>query len=159
MKVTFLYKFFFFRYSTSKFSFFNFSLSQSHEYLSPWNLNSQANSKPYPAKFVTHAFQMTEELSEIANDHGNEEILCSKWPADILRNLKIREPQKQTGVDSYFLPARGHFENDNHLICIKYCMFFFSSVPLFRSTSSSICTLFKRQVVYYWPMVFNTHSV
>ena len=39
---------FFFCYSTSKFSFFNFSLSQSHEKFSPWNLNSQGNSKPYP---------------------------------------------------------------------------------------------------------------
>ena len=37
-----------FYYSKSKFSFFNFSSSQSHENSSLWNFNPQGNSKPYP---------------------------------------------------------------------------------------------------------------
>ena len=57
-------------------------------------------------KSVTHALQMTEELSEFANSHGNEELSNTLLKvSDILRDLKIREPQKQTRIDSYFLPT------------------------------------------------------
>ena len=72
---------FFFRYNTSKFSFF----------------------KEPTVKSVTHALQMTEELSEFANYHGNEELSNTLFKvSDFLRDLKIREPQKQTWIDSYF---------------------------------------------------------
>ena len=54
-------------------------------------------------KSVTHALQMTEELSEFANYHGNEELSNTLLKvSDILRDLKIREPQKQTRIDGYF---------------------------------------------------------
>ena len=57
-------------------------------------------------KSVTHALQMTEGLSEFANYHGNEELSNTLLKvSDILRDLKIREPQKQTRIDSYFLPT------------------------------------------------------
>ena len=57
-------------------------------------------------KSVTHALQMTEELSEFANSHDNEELSNTLLKvSDILRDLKIREPQKQTRIDSYFLPT------------------------------------------------------
>ena len=57
-------------------------------------------------KSVTHALQMTEELSEFANYHGNEELSNTLLKvSDALRDLKIREPQKQTRIDSYFLPT------------------------------------------------------
>ena len=80
-------------------------------------------------KSVTHALKMTEELSEFANYHGNKELSNTLLKvSDILRDLKIREPQKQTRIDSYFLPTCGHFENDNHLMCIKCCMYYFCSV-------------------------------
>ena len=46
---------------------------------------------------------MTEELSEFANYHGNEELSNTLFKvSDFLRDLKIREPQKQTWIDSYF---------------------------------------------------------
>ena len=57
-------------------------------------------------KSVTHALQMSEELSEFANYHDNEELSNTLLKvSDILRDLKIREPQKQTRIDSYFLPT------------------------------------------------------
>ena len=62
--------------------------------------------KQATVKSVTHALQMTEELSEFANYHGNEELSNTLLKvSDILRDLKIREPQKQTRIDSYFLPT------------------------------------------------------
>ena len=46
---------------------------------------------------------MTEELSEFANYHGNEELSNTLFKvSDFLRDLKIREPQKQTWIYSYF---------------------------------------------------------
>ena len=49
---------------------------------------------------------MTEELLEFANYHGNEELSNTLLKvSDILRVLKIRELQKQTHIDSYFLPT------------------------------------------------------
>ena len=46
---------------------------------------------------------MTKELSEFANYHGNEELSNTLFKvSDFLRDLKIREPQKQTWIDSYF---------------------------------------------------------
>ena len=46
---------------------------------------------------------MTEELSEFANYHGNEELSNTLFKvSDFLRDLKIRESQKQTWIDSYF---------------------------------------------------------
>ena len=46
---------------------------------------------------------MTEELSEFANYHGNETLSNTLFKvSDFLRDLKIREPQKQTWIDSYF---------------------------------------------------------
>ena len=57
-------------------------------------------------KSVTHALQMTEELLEFTNYHGNDELSNTLLKvSDILRDLKIREPQKQTRIDSYFLPT------------------------------------------------------
>ena len=54
-------------------------------------------------KSVTHALQMTEEISEFAKYHGNEELSNTLFKvSDILRDLKIREPQKHTRIDSYF---------------------------------------------------------
>ena len=62
--------------------------------------------KQATVKSVTHALQMTEELSEFANYHGNEELSNTLLKvSDALRDLKIREPQKQTRIDSYFLPT------------------------------------------------------
>ena len=49
---------------------------------------------------------MTEELSEFANYHGNGELSNTLLKvSDALRDLKIREPQKQTRIDSYFSPT------------------------------------------------------
>ena len=46
---------------------------------------------------------MTEEFSEFANYHGNEELSNTLFKvSDFLRDLKIREPQRQTWIDSYF---------------------------------------------------------
>ena len=57
-------------------------------------------------KSVTHALQMTKELSEFANYHDNKEVSNALLKvSDILRDLKTREPQKQTRTDSYFLPT------------------------------------------------------
>ena len=57
-------------------------------------------------KSVTHALQMTEDLLEFANYHGNEELSNTLLKvSDILRDLKTREPQKQTLIDSFFLPT------------------------------------------------------
>ena len=62
--------------------------------------------KESTVKSVTHTLQMTEELSEFANFHDNEELSNTLLKvSDILRDLKIREPQKQTRIDSYFLPT------------------------------------------------------
>ena len=76
-------------------------------------------------KSVTHALQMTEEISEFANYHGNEELSNTLFKvSDILRDLKIREPQKHTRIDSYFFYQHKNtaFENDNHPMCIKCFM-------------------------------------
>ena len=57
-------------------------------------------------KSVTHTLQMTEELWEFANYHDNKELSNTLLKvSDILRDLKIREPQKQTLIDSFFLPT------------------------------------------------------
>ena len=57
-------------------------------------------------KSVTHALQMTEELSEFFNHHGNEKLSNTLLKvSDILKDLKFREPRKQTLIDSYFLPT------------------------------------------------------
>ena len=49
---------------------------------------------------------MTEDLLEFANYHGNEELSNTLLKvSDILRDLKTREPQKQTLIDSFFLPT------------------------------------------------------
>lgn len=57
-------------------------------------------------KSLTHTLQMTEGLSDFANYHGNEELSNTLLKVSgILRDLKIRETQKQTRIDSYFLPT------------------------------------------------------
>lgn len=58
-------------------------------------------------KSVTHTLQMTEELSEFANYHGNEELSNTlRKVLNILRDLKIRDRKSRHAlIDSYFLPT------------------------------------------------------
>ena len=59
--------------------------------------------KELTVKSVKHTIQMTEELSEFVNYHGNEGLSNTLLKvSDILRDLKAREPQKHTLIDGYF---------------------------------------------------------